>query len=188
MVGRPELLGKVDHHRKRVLRGPSARTAAKRRQRVHGPREGAPKAPSLWRPTPLRQRKATPRRPTIMGAEAPPGSESGARAHSGAPGTWEISSSPRASGASGSPHNKPEACASRASSAQEPRMRNTNMTRTRGTAERRKRSSKQHRGKDDEKSETPVVPMKPGNSPHEDPAREGASGTWNRTRERCRSH
>ena len=34
----------------------------------------------------------------IMGAEAPPGSKSGARAHSGAPGTWEVSSPPHASG------------------------------------------------------------------------------------------
>ena len=43
-------------------------------------------------------------------------------------------------------------------------------------------------GKGNEKSEASVVPMEPGNSPHEDPTREGATVSWNRTRERCRSH
>jgi hypothetical protein len=41
---------------------------------------------------------------------------------------------------------------------------------------------------DDEKSETLVVPPKPGNSPREDPVEGRGVQFIDRTRERCRRH
>jgi hypothetical protein len=65
--------------RKRVLRGAGATRAAKRRQRVSGPRHGAPKSFKSREPTSSRRRKAASRRRNGLASAIPPGSENGAR-------------------------------------------------------------------------------------------------------------
>jgi len=81
---------------------------------------------------------------------------------------------------SGTPVNQQsEACTTRALVAQEPPWEHESSTHT----TREAKEYEATRG-GDEKSETLVVPQKAGNSPHEDPRREGASNGETRARER----
>jgi hypothetical protein len=80
--------------RKRVLRGPGATRAAKRRQPVSGSCDGAPKSP--LRGSRRRNRNGRPRRGAAKAWRAR--SRRGQRAghvHEGSPGTWEAPPPPR---------------------------------------------------------------------------------------------
>ena len=80
--------------RKRVLRGARVTGAAKRRQRVDRPCDGAPKWDELREPTPSESRKAMRTRREGLTRFVPPGSESRACPWRDPPGTWEASSPP----------------------------------------------------------------------------------------------
>ena len=151
--------------------------AVKRRQRAHGPRDGAPKFDSRV-PTLLAWRKATPFPQTGQGETDPSGSESGARA-------------PRSPRNLGGLLPSVEATAlvqrrpgpGRAAACDPERAAGRSEENSRATVPVPKVMPKgAETGK--EKSESSIVPAKPGNPPQGTRWREGKAGSRNRRRER----
>ena len=108
----------------------------------------------------------------------PPGSESGACAHRGSPGTWETSSFPRSNTASARRRHGPG-----------PRgagwlPTGTNEHPTGVLAAKATEPS----GTSEEESEQPIVPLKPGNLPEGPGGGKGLPGTRNRRRDRWQGH
>lgn len=177
-AGKESRPAKVGHQPEASLARPWATVGVKRRQRVRGPCDRAPKARYVAEADTVKKVEGNTEALYRPGVEGPPGSESRARTPGFPRNLGGPDASPKSIPGGDLGDSIPQA---RARCASRPRE-------SEGGALQGYRQAKatERGGKGVGKSEPSIVPGKPGNRPHGTRWREGTARAWNRWRERCR--